>query len=126
MNKELIEGFAWGGSIVALAIGATLAHKLGYIEADTVQRVIFGSIGLMVAGFGNRIPKAFVASAQARRAKRVAGWSMVLSGLIYAALWVLASFPVATWGGFAAILAGIAVTMGYCLSLPSKTKAAFR
>jgi hypothetical protein len=123
MNKEQIEGCAWGGSVVALAIGAALAHKLGYIEADTVQRVIFGSIGLMVAGFGNRIPKAFVASAKARRAQRVAGWSMVLSGLSYAGLWVFASFTVATWGGFAAILAGIAVTMGYCLSVQSKAKA---
>jgi hypothetical protein len=120
MNKELITGLAWGGSIVALAIGATLARKLGYVEADTVNRVVFGSIGLMVAGFGNRIPKAFVASAQVRRAKRVAGWSMVLSGLIYAGMWVFAPIPVASWGGFGAVLAGIAVTMGYCLSLPSK------
>ena len=124
MNKDLIEGLAWGGSIVALAIGATLAHKFGYVEADTVHRVIFGSIGLMVAGFGNRIPKAFVASAKARRAQRVAGWSMVLSGLSYAGLWVFAPMPVATWGGFGAILAGIAVTMGYCLSLRSKARAA--
>jgi hypothetical protein len=120
MNRELIDGLAWGGGIVTLAIGATLAHKLGYIEADSVQRVVFGSIGLMVAGFGNRIPKAFVASAEARRAKRVAGWTMVLSGLIYTGLWVFASFSVATWGGITAILAGIAVTLGYCLSLPSK------
>jgi hypothetical protein len=123
MNKELIAGLAWGSSIVALAIGASLARKVGYIETDTVTRVVFGSIGLMVAGFGNRIPKAFVASVHARRAKRVAGWSMVLSGLIYAGMWVFAPIPVACWGGFSAVLAGIAVTMGYCLSLPSKAKA---
>ena len=123
MNKELITGLVWGGSIVALAIGATLARKLGYVEADTVTRVVFGTIGLMVAGFGNRIPKAFVASAQARRAKRVAGWSMVLSGVMYAGMWIFAPIPVASWGGFCAVLAGIAVTMGYCLSLPSKAKA---
>jgi hypothetical protein len=123
MNKELMAGLAWGGSIAAVAIGATLARKLGYIDADTVTRVVFGSIGLMVAGFGNRIPKAFVASAQARRAKRVAGWSMVLSGLIYAGMWIFAPIPVASWVGFGAVLAGFAVTMGYCLSLPSKAKA---
>ncbi len=123
MNRELTEGLAWGGGIVALAIVATVAHKLGYIETDTAKRVIFGSVGLMVAGFGNRIPKAFVASTQARHAKRVAGWSMVLSGLIYAAMWIFAPIPVATWGGFGAIVAGIAVTMGYCLSLPSNAKA---
>lgn len=123
MNRELIDGLAWGGSIVAVAISAALAHRLGYIEADTVHRVIFGSIGLMVAGFGNRIPKAFVTSAHARRAKRVAGWAMVLSGVVYAGMWAFAPLPVATWAGFGAILAGIAVTMGYCLSLQSKAKA---
>ena len=123
MKGELIEGLAWGVSIVALTIGANVAHQYGCIESDTVQRVIFGSIGLMVAGFGNRIPKGFVASAEARSAKRVAGWSMVLSGLIYAGLWIFASPSVARWGGFVAILTGIAVTMGYCLSLQSKAKA---
>jgi hypothetical protein len=123
MNKELITGLMWGGSIVALALGASLARRLGYIDADTATRVVFGSIGLMVAGYGNRIPKAFVASVHARRAQRVAGWSMVLSGLVYAGVWVFAPIPVASWGGFSAVLAGIAVTMGYCLSLPSKANA---
>jgi hypothetical protein len=40
MNKELIAGLAWGSSIVALAIGASLACKPGYVEADTVTRVV--------------------------------------------------------------------------------------
>lgn len=122
MNRELVEGLAWGGAIVALAIGATLANKIGYIGPDTVDRMIFGGIGLMVAGFGNRIPKAFVAGAHARRARRVAGWSMVLSGLIYAGMWIFAPISVAIWAGFGAIMTGIAVTLGYCLSLPSKAK----
>jgi len=124
MNREVIEGLAWGSSIVALAIGATWAHRLGLVEVDSVNRVVFGGIGLMVAGFGNRIPKSVVASTRARQAKRVAGWSTVLSGLAYAGLWMFAPMPVATWGGFGAIVAGFAVTMGYCLSLRSKPKAA--
>ena len=114
MNKEIIAGLAWGLSMVALAIGATSARKLGYVDADTVTRVVYGSIGLMTAWFGNRIPKTFFANAQARRAQRIAGWSTVLSGLIYAAF----------WGGSGAILAGFAVTIGYCLSLKSKANVA--
>jgi hypothetical protein len=123
MNKELIPGLAWGGCIVVLAIGATLARKLGLVDTDTVTRMVCGSCGLMIAWFGNRIPKAFVASAQARRAKRVAGWSMALSGLVYAGLWAFAAIPMASWGGFGVVVAGIVVTLGYCLSLPSKPKA---
>ncbi len=122
MNRDSVEGLACGAGIVALAVCLSIARKLGYVEFENLQRVIFGSIGVMVAVFGNRIPKAFVASVHAQRAKRVAGWSMVLSGIIYASLWTFASIAVAAWVGLITILVGIAVTMGYCFSLPSKAK----
>ncbi len=124
MNKELIGSLAWGGGIITLALGATLARKLGYIDGDTVTRVVIGMNGLMIAWYGNRMPKAFVPSARARQVARVGGWSMVLSGLVYAGLWAFAPIPVAIVGGCAAVAAGIAVTLGYCLSLRAKAKAA--
>jgi len=120
MNKEIVAGLACGGSIVVIALGATVAGKLGYVDADTVTRVVYGSIGLMTAWFGNRIPKTFVASAQAWRAQRIAGWSTVLSGLVYAGMWAFGPIAMAFWGGSGAILVGFAVTIGYCLSLKSK------
>jgi hypothetical protein len=124
MNKDVIGNLAWGGGIVVLALGATFARKLGYIDGDTVTRLVVGMNGLMIAWNGNRMPKAFVPNAQARQARRVAGWSLVLSGLVYAGLWAFAPIPVAVAGGCGAVLAGIAVTLGYCLSLRDKTKAA--
>jgi hypothetical protein len=66
------------------------------------------------------IPKTFVRGAQARQAQRVAGWAMVLSGLIYAGLWAFAPIPVATAVGTGAVFAGVAATLGYCLSLRFK------
>ena len=36
MNREVITSLAWGVGIVALALGATVARKLGYIDGDTV------------------------------------------------------------------------------------------
>jgi hypothetical protein len=30
MNRELIAALAWGGAILAVALGATFARKLGY------------------------------------------------------------------------------------------------
>lgn len=124
MNKELIAGLAWGGGIIALALGATFARKLGYIDGDTVTRVVIGMNGLMIAWYGNRMPKAFAPSARARQVARVGGWSMALSGLVYAGLWAFAPIPVAIIGGCGAVVAGMAVTIGYCLSLRSKAKAA--
>ncbi len=123
MNKEIVAGLAWGGSILALAIGAILARGLGHVEGDTVTRLVIGANGLMTAWYGNRIPKTFVASASARRARRVAGWSMVSSGLVYAALWACAPIPVAATVGTGAVFAGVALTLGYCLSLRDKAKA---
>lgn len=123
MNKELIAGLAWGGGIVAVALGATFARKLGYIDGDTVTRVVLGLNGLMIAWYGNRIPKTFVPSAWGRQARRIAAWSLVLSGLIYAGLFAFAPLPVAVAGGSGAVVVGIAVTFGYCLSLRAKAKA---
>jgi len=124
MNKELTGNLAWGGGILATALGASLAHKLGYIEADTVTRAVIGLNGLMMAWNGNRIPKSFVPSEQARRARRVAGWSLVLSGLVYAGLFAFAPMPVAVWGGAGAVLAGIVFTIGYCLAVQRKANVA--
>lgn len=122
-KKEILADLAWGGGVVAVALGATLARKLGHIDHDTVKRLVFGMIGLMLAHFGNRLPKSVVPSLRARQAKRVAGWSLVLSGLVYAGLFVFAPIPVATWFGSATVLAGITVTLGYCLSLRHKPEA---
>lgn len=122
MNKELTADLAWGIGIVVLALAATHARKLGYIEAETVTRIVMCAIGLMVVWFGNRMPKRFVPNAWARKATRVGGWSMALSGLIYAALWVFAPTQVAVVGGSAAVVLGILVTIGYCLSLRSRAR----
>jgi hypothetical protein len=117
MNKEIAGSLAWAGGILALALAATAAHRLGLMDRDTVTRLVIGINGLMIAWFGNRIPKRFAPTASAKQAQRVAGWSQVLSGLVYAGLWAFAPMNVAFRGGMSAVIAGIAVTLGYCLSL---------
>ena len=125
MKRELIANLAWAGVFGALTLGSVVAQKLGYIDRDTVIRVVIGNIGLWMAWSGNRMPKTLVpVPANARQARRVASCSLVLSGLVYAGLWAFAPIPVAIWGGTGAVLAGIAVTLGYCLSLRSGAKAA--
>jgi len=126
MKKELIGSLAWGAGMIALAFGAQFARKLGYIDPDTVRRLVTCSIGLWMVWYGNGMPKAMVqvrAPACARQAQRVAAWSMVLSGLAYAGLWVFAPIPVAMSVGTGAVLAGLAVTLGYCLTVLTRAKA---
>lgn len=126
MNRDVGAGLAWGGGIIALALGATLAHRLGLIDQDLVLRVVIGVNGIMIAWYGNRMPKMFVPSACVRQANRVAGWSMVASGMVYAGLWAFAPIPVAVWGGCIAVVAGIAATVRYCLSLRNGTSSSPR
>src|SRR5687767_3658976 len=106
-KKELLAALAWGGGIVLLALTATLARNQGYIDQDTVLRLVIGINGLMIAYYGNRMPKAIAPSAYARQIARVGGWSQVLSGLVYAGLWAFAPIPVAIWVGCGAVLAGV-------------------
>ena len=122
MKKELVPALIWGGSILVLALAAKFASRQGYIDADTVLRLVVGANGLMIAWYGNLVPKAVVRSDSARLAKRVSGWAQVLSGLTYTALWAFAPIPVAITGGCAAVVAGLAVTLGYCLWLQARTK----
>ncbi|HEX8668136.1 MAG TPA: ammonium transporter [Allosphingosinicella sp.] len=124
MTRELTADIAWGGGIVLLALAATGALQLKYIDADSATRIVLGATGLMLAWYGNRMPKAVLRDACARQVMRVGGWSTALSGLVYAGLWAFAPMPVALVGGCGAVIAGIAVTIGYHRALRAKAKAA--
>ena len=124
MNKDLITSLAWAGGIIALALGASLARSLGYIDHETTVRIVLGATGLMIASLGNRIPKTFVLDAGARKARRVAAWSMVLSGIVYAGAFILAPIMMAVIVGCGAVMLGMIVTFAYCLSLRRRTRGA--
>ena len=125
MNKDLINGLAWAGVILTVAVGASLARGHGYIDQETSLRIVLGVTGLMIAATGNRIPKKFVRGAGARKAQRVTAWSMVLSGLVYAAAFVFApTVEAATAIGCGAVILGMAVSFGYCLSLRNRAATA--
>jgi xanthine/uracil permease len=83
-------------------------------------RVVIGVNGLMIAYYGNRAPKVVAPSAYARQVTRVAGWSFVLSGLVYAGLWAFAPIPLAITAGTGAVVAGMIVTLGYCFWLRAR------
>ncbi len=115
MKRELLVALAWGGGIVLLALCASFARNQGYIDQDTVLRIVIGINGLMIAYYGNRAPKIIAPSAAARQVTRVAGWAFVLSGLVYAGLWAFAPLPLAKTVGTGAVAVGMIVTLAYCI-----------
>lgn len=124
MNREVMGSLSWAAGLIGLALAASFARQQGYIDGDMVNRIVMGATGLMIAWFGNRMPKALAPTASARQVARVGGWSLALSGLVYGGLWAFAPFQVALIGGCGAIIVGMAVTLGYCLSLRARAKAA--
>ncbi|MBL0968538.1 MAG: ammonium transporter [Brevundimonas sp.] len=124
MKKDLIPSLILAGGMIGIALAASLARQQGWLDSEAVNRIVMGTIGLMLVWVGNRMPKTFVPAAAAREVNRIGGWSMVLSGLVYAGLWAFAPTDVAVIGGCAAVIVGIAVTVGTCLSLRAKAPAA--
>ena len=116
VKSDLVPSVVAAGALIAAALAATAARQAGWIDGEAATRIVMGGTGLMLAWVGNRMPKRFVPAAQARRVNRVGGWSMAISGLVYGALWAFAPFEVALWGGCAAVILGMAVTIGYCLT----------
>jgi hypothetical protein len=123
MKKDLVHSLGWGVGIILLALAASWARRSGMVDDEATKRIVLCATGLMVAAFGNRMPKAFATTATAQQVQRVGGWSLAISGLVYAGLWAFAPFDVAIWGGCAAIIIGILVTAVYCWRARSQLSA---
>ena len=114
MKSEFLISLAWAAGLILLSLAASFARKQGYIDQDTLLRVVAMN-GLMVAYYGNNIPKKFVPSAYARQVNRFAGWMLVAGGLVYAGFWAFAPIPMATIFGTGALAAALVMTVTYCL-----------
>jgi len=115
-RRNFTANLAWGGAILVVALAGRAIRDRGYMDPDTLTRMVIGANGLMIAWMGNRLPKAFVPYACARRVRRVGGWAMALSGVVYAGMFAFAPLSLAYPVGAGAVVAGIAVTIGYCLA----------
>ncbi|MDY6924016.1 MAG: ammonium transporter [Pseudomonadota bacterium] len=124
MNRDIAGSLAWAAGLIGLGLASSFARQQGYIDSDTVNRIVMGATGLMVAWYGNRMPKAVAPSACARQMARVGGWSLAISGLIYAGLWAFAPIHIALTFGCGAIIAGISATLAYGLRLRAGAKTA--
>lgn len=94
MNKDIAASLGLGLVILVGAAALKWAEGQGWISAETVRVSVQIALGLMVAYYGNYIPKQVARKAfspdVARRtqsALRFGGWALTLGGLGYAALW---------------------------------------
>lgn len=122
MKKEIWGSLAWACAMIISALAASYAQRQGYIDQETVLRVVAMN-GLMIAWYGNHLPKTIAPSTHARQVNRFTGWVMVISGLIYAGFWAFAPLDLAMTVGTGAVALGVILTIGYCLGLRSQARA---
>ena len=126
MKKTTKAALVQAGTILAVAVVATVLHRTGVISQDTTTRVLMISLGLLFAWQSNATPKtAPTASARMRAVNRLSGWAFVIAGLGWAAIWAFVPVgPAAALSMIAIAIAALAV-LGYCLSTRNRpTKAA--
>ena len=122
-RRTLARAIAAAGLIMAISMAAVLIQKLGWIEAGTGalgKRALGLIVGAMVIAYANVVPKT-PGSARLQATLRFSGWVLVLAGMAYSAIWLLAPITyastLATWVLFSGLVLVLA-RVGWCYLQP--------
>lgn len=114
---SLRSGLAVAAGLIVLALVLKAAGHAGYLGADAPTRSAMVVSALLIAWYGNVIPKVVLRSPQAIAARRVAGWAFVLCGIVTAALWAFAPLSLALPAAIGVTVAAMALSVGACVVL---------
>lgn len=107
-------------ALVALSIGVKIAQATGWLGHDEGRlgaRLVGISGGLVMAWFGNRLPKilerfdARIDGARRQAFQRQAGWVFVLAGLGSALAWAMLPLDSARFWGMVFIAGGVVLVL---------------
>lgn len=100
---EIYDNLNFASLMITLALGITLTNITGFTSGDIGQRMIGAMLGLLIAFFGNRVPKQkadrCLISGDAARGQKVTrrvGYIMVISGLLMASSWIVFEAKIAS------------------------------
>lgn len=121
MTQRITGGLTLAFGLLSVAAGLAYARRIGAVSPDMAMRGNMAAIGLMVAFYGNDIPKVVKSNSVCVRAvQRFAGWAFVLSGLAYAGIWALVPLDWAADTAMAAVGSALAAVIGYALWMRSR------
>lgn len=115
-NGKLVTAVAIASTLIAVTLGLNWAEAEGLVGADMSVRAVIVLAGLVLAWYGNEVPKAIVRSERARTAKRFSGWVFTLAGLGSAAGGVLLPIDMAVTAELAVVGGGLFLVVFYCLA----------
>jgi len=99
-RRLLTAAAVFGGVMLALSLGVKLAAILGVGGDALIVRWKGVFAGLLLAAMGNAMPKVLgplaakrCSPARTLSVQRFAGWTFMIAGLVYAAVWIFATVP---------------------------------
>jgi hypothetical protein len=121
MTQRLTGALTLAFAVLSVAAGLAYARRIGLMGPDITVRGTMAITGLMLAVYGNAIPKVItVTTPSARAIQRFAGWAFVLSGLAYMAIWALAPLSLAANASMITVAAAVLGVLAYCLWMRSR------
>jgi hypothetical protein len=118
--REIAFGLGVAALVLVAAAALRYAEAAEILGGDGARRAMQILVGLVLAAYGDRMPKAYASALQRpcrggriQSVIRVGGWSMTLAGLGYAALWALAPLAFADVASMALVGSACAVLIGY-------------
>ena len=120
MNKITQAGMV-ATAMIAVSLAVAWGVMAGQLGADAPTRTMMAVNSLLLACYGNAIPKAVLRSAASRTGRRFAGWVFVLAGLISAALWAFAPLDIATPAALTVTAGSAVLAFGYCFLSRGRT-----
>jgi hypothetical protein len=124
-SAEIVRGLTFAGLMLAVSGGAKILTSMGVL-ADTTwpQRLTMVLLGVFLMAMGNDFPKAMrpLASmtcdpARLQRFQRLAGWTWVTTGGLFAVAWLVLPVTIARPVTVFIIGIGIAIVGGSILRL---------
>ncbi|NOT40472.1 MAG: hypothetical protein HOP13_08270 [Alphaproteobacteria bacterium] len=119
--KSITQAGLVATAMIAASLAAAWGVTTGVLGPDTPVRVMMVFNALLLAYYGNAIPKAVLRTPVARSGRRFAGWVFVLGGLISAALWAFAPLDIATPIALTVTAGSAILAIGYCRLSRAKT-----
>jgi uncharacterized membrane protein len=113
--KSLTQAGVVATAMIAVSLIVAWGVMAGVLGTDVPTRAMMAVNSLLLAYYGNAIPKAVLRSAASRAGRRFAGWVFVLAGLSSAALWAFAPLDIAAGAAVTIIAGAVVLAFGYCL-----------
>ena len=120
MKRPLLAAALFAIFLISTAAALSYARRVGLVDPEIGRRIVQVIVGLGLAAYANFMPKQLGRARNSPRAEaitqaalRVSGWSFTLAGLVYATVWAFAPLAFADTASIAAVLAAVAITIGY-------------